>query len=98
MRKISAFLISLLCIVLLQAVPALAEETAEWTVMFYLCGSDLESRHGLATGNLEEILQCYPYNTPGSVFAEYPENASIEERLARLEKRVAALEDELTVG
>ena len=63
MRKISAFLISLLCIVLLQAVPALAEETAEWTVMFYLCGSDLESRHGLASGNLEEILEWHTIKT-----------------------------------
>ena len=88
MRKISAFLISLLCIVLLQAVPALAEESAEWTVMFYLCGSDLESRHGLASGNLEEILECYPYSALGSVFAEYPENASIEERLAGMRVNV----------
>ena len=88
MRKISAFLISLLCIVLLQAVPALAEETAEWTVMFYLCGSDLESRNGLASGNLEEILECYPYSALGSVFAEYPENASIEERLAGMRVNV----------
>ena len=68
--------------------PALAEETAEWTVMFYLCGSDLESRHGLASGNLEEILECYPYSTLGSVFAEYPENASIEERLADMRVNV----------
>ena len=33
-------------------------EEAEWTVMFYLCGSDLESRHSYATGNLEEIAKC----------------------------------------
>ena len=31
-------------------------ETSEWTVMFYLCGSDLESKYGFATGNLQEIL------------------------------------------
>ncbi len=30
----------------------------EWTVMFYMCGSDLESRYGYATGNLEEITTC----------------------------------------
>ena len=45
-------------------VPAAAEEwtpipedaeTAEWTVLFYMCGSDLESKHGFATSNLKEI-------------------------------------------
>ncbi len=35
------------------------EKLPEWTVMLYLCGSDLESRHSYATGNLREILtQC----------------------------------------
>jgi len=33
-------------------------EPAEWTVMFYFCGSDLESRYGFATGNLLEISEC----------------------------------------
>ena len=28
----------------------------EWTVMLYMCGSDLESRHGLATYNLNDIM------------------------------------------
>ena len=46
-------------------VPASAETEeeglAEWTVLFYFCGSDLESRYGFASGNLEEILQVnYP--------------------------------------
>ena len=44
----------LLCLFL----PAQAEETDEmdeWTVLFYICGSDLESKHSCATGNLEEI-------------------------------------------
>ena len=31
---------------------------AEWTVMFYLCGSDLESKYGYASGNLQEIATC----------------------------------------
>ena len=31
------------------------EETAEWTVLVYMCGSDLESRYSCATGNMEEI-------------------------------------------
>ncbi len=44
----------LLCFLL----PAQAEEASEmdeWTVMFYICGSDLESKYSCATGNLEEI-------------------------------------------
>lgn len=53
-----SLLLSLLLVVLV-AVPALAEDENddmdEWTVMFYLCGSDLESKYGYATGNLEEI-------------------------------------------
>ena len=30
-----------------------------WTVMFYMCGSDLESRYGYATGNLAEIVSVH---------------------------------------
>ena len=38
-------------------------ETAEWTVLFYLCGADLESKYGFATATLEEIRHVsYPYN------------------------------------
>ena len=51
----------ILLLLLLWAVPVKAEEPAEWTVMFYLCGSDLESKHGFASGNLGEIMGCYPY-------------------------------------
>lgn len=88
MRRIGVLLISLLCIVLLRTAPALAEEPAEWTVMFYLCGSDLESKHGFATGNLEEIAQCYPYSTLSRMFAEYPENVLSEEQLAGMRVNV----------
>ena len=31
----------------------------EWTVMLYMCGSDLESRHGLATYNLNDIASIW---------------------------------------
>ena len=38
-------------------------EIAEWTVMFYFCGSDLESRYSYTTLNLTDISQVsYPYN------------------------------------
>ena len=47
-------------------VPAFAEENktetkkAAWTIMFYICGADLESKHGYGTENLDEIIGCYP--------------------------------------
>ena len=61
-------LAALLFAALLLAVPPVraeqqeGDELPEWTVMFYLCGSDLESKHSYATGNLEEIISCYPYS------------------------------------
>ena len=35
-------------------------DKAEWTVMIYLCGTDLESRWGMATYNLSEIAKTDP--------------------------------------
>lgn len=66
MKNLGALIIVLaLCAALLFSLPAMAEsageEETEWTVMFYFCGSDLESRNGYATGNLEEIAQCRTY-------------------------------------
>ena len=39
---------------------AAAEERseAEWTLMYYMCGADLESKYGCASANLHEIAQC----------------------------------------
>ena len=54
----------LLALLAFFALPALAENEgneAEWTVMFYMCGSDLESRYGYATENLKDIAGCHPY-------------------------------------
>ena len=57
-------LIALLCAALLTPFAALFaraegadanDAPAEWTVLFYLCGSDLESRFGYASENLREI-------------------------------------------
>lgn len=61
MRKMRLILLlAALCAVFaLCAVPArAAEEEAEWTVLFYMCGSDLESRYEYATGNLADIARC----------------------------------------
>ena len=59
-----AMLVALLTAALL-AVPvtAGAEEAApldEWTVLIYLCGSDLESQNAMATFNLMEINKTMP--------------------------------------
>ena len=57
MRKRQYILIALLFL-LCFALPARATEqegTDAWTVLVYMCGSDLESKHCCATGNLEEI-------------------------------------------
>ena len=37
-------------------------ETAEWTVMFYFCGGDLESRYGFASREIDDIVKCGYYN------------------------------------
>ncbi len=40
-----------------ESVPAAQTESADWVVYWYLCGSDLESNGGFATGDLTELLQ-----------------------------------------
>ena len=50
---------------------AAEEETGpdEWTVMIYFCGSDLESKYGYASENLNEIINVgFPFDI--SVFFE----------------------------
>ena len=46
-----------------QAEEAADDEKANWTVMIYFCGSDLESLHGMATYNLKEIAGIHPVTT-----------------------------------
>ena len=49
-----------LAALLLAAMPLVcnAEVEAEWTVLFYICGTDLESRFSYATENLRDISVC----------------------------------------
>ena len=58
---------------LMSLVPACAEEPAsqpsQWTVMFYFCGSDLESRYSYASGNITEITQCLTYDSVGGLLS-----------------------------
>ena len=63
-KTMPAMVAALLIALAIFALPALAENEgneAEWTVMFYMCGSDLESRYGYATENLKDIAGCHPY-------------------------------------
>jgi len=64
-KKWAVILIALLlATIVLGAAAEEAQEQDEWTVLFYLCGSDLESRFHYASGNLEEIASCQePVNT-----------------------------------
>ena len=58
---------------LMSLVPACAEEPAsqpsQWTVMFYFCGSDLESQHSFASGNIAEIRKCLTYDSVGGLLS-----------------------------
>ncbi len=54
-----ALLLLMLCVVPNAIAEAGEEPLDEWTVMFYFCGSDLESRYSYATLNMEEITRCY---------------------------------------
>ncbi len=85
MKKTGLLLLLVLLPVLLFGAFALAEETPEemdeWTVMFYFCGSDLESKYGYATGNLEEISQVmYPddFNMAASDYRAMPSDSEAQ--------------------
>ena len=81
----------LVALALLCAVPALADEDeAEWTILFYMCGSDLESRYGYATQNLEEIADCeYPRSEINNILKTY--DALTDENTASVSGRVNVL-------
>ena len=70
---LTALLLSLPGATCAAAAPQTGEDgLAEWTVMFYLCGADLESKYGYATGNLEEIAQCEHHTSIlGEIAREY---------------------------
>ena len=56
---------------------AMAEEALpEWTFMMYMCGSDLESEHGLASFNLREIASL---RFPEKVMALTDEGLSLQD-------------------
>jgi len=66
MRKLLLILAAALCLTAALCIPETASaetEPDQWTVLFYMCGSDLESKYSYATSNLKEIAECvYPRN------------------------------------
>lgn len=58
-------LVAVCAVVALASSPARAEANADgkadWTVLFYICGADLESRYSLATEDLAAIRECVYY-------------------------------------
>ncbi len=65
------FILILSACVALSPLPARASaiyesDTADWTVLFYLCGADLESKYGYATQALGEIGNCTFYRDVGT--------------------------------
>ncbi len=65
MKKMLILLLAFLC---LSAAPCIAESekdepTDEWTILFYLCGSDLKSRNGYASAIFSDIVHSH---TPSS--------------------------------
>ena len=42
------------------SVSAASGEEGTWSIYWYLCGSDLESKHGAASADLEEMFQIQP--------------------------------------
>ena len=57
MRKRWLVLLFTVLLSLLFTAYACAQDTAEWTILWYLCGTDLESDEGAATYNLEQAME-----------------------------------------
>ena len=67
------------------------EETAEWTVMFYMCGSDLESKYEFASQNLAEIVQSHNLSTEYDYYAkQYKIGEYMQEQKLNIEEYMQA--------
>ena len=83
MKKFLLLLFLVLGCIAVSACPAKAGDltdtgdsgVSKWTVMFYMCGSDLESKYGYASGNLVEIANTHDLAT---LFRSQAEKLGIE--------------------
>ena len=65
-----------------EGTPAPGDEAAEWTVLIYVCGSDLESQYSFATGNLQEIAGVHePENRIGTILADVRDISDLQVKL-----------------
>lgn len=55
-RKVVSIFISLAMLLTMIPISAFAQEASSFTIMIYLCGTDLESKNGSATGDLGEMI------------------------------------------
>jgi len=72
-KKSLLLLLAVLCLAAFAANAAAEDpDQPEWTVMFYMCGSDLESRYKYATDNMVEIVTTHDlYATYSKMAEEY---------------------------
>ena len=88
MRKgllsIAILLIILLLCPVLSAQSEEAEEPGEWTVLIYMCGSDLESKYSYGTENLEEIAAITNPVTIDEGFSTGDQLAELDELRAKI--------------
>ena len=84
MKKGGFFFAALILLLLLCSAPSVhAEEPegpGEWTVLIYMCGSDLESKYGLGTESLKEIAAVTKPKEAGEGTGS-PEETAVRDRL-----------------
>ena len=84
MKKTIALLIALLLCLNLCAV---ASAEGDWTILVYICGSDLESQYSLASNNMQQMIDSYTGSNVRFVVetggAEHWENGASPENLDR---------------
>jgi len=96
MRKglLSLFILTLLLLLYpaLTVYAEAAEEPNEWTVLIYMCGSDLESRYSLGTENLKELATV---NQPNKIDEAYS-SPEITDELSKLRESIGEITKSIT--
>ena len=87
-RLLISLLLALLALCALPALGEAEEEMDEWTVLFYICGADLESKFAYATGNLQEISECSYSPADADAFQDLVRNSIQEDFVIQQSERV----------